>query len=350
VKEQQQGRPAHTRPGSDVLDLNLRSLDTFVQIAESGGMSSAARRMKLTQSAVSQIIQSLERSLGVDLFDRKVRPIALTPSGVILLEKARALLLAAREAIRTVKEPETAAFPKLNLCLVESITATIGPGFARDIQGFADLWSVHTGLPSQHSRALLAREADILLTPDPLEERPNIERYEILKEPFFIALPKDFAGEAVNLPALAAQHDLIRFSARTMMGRQVERHLERLKVDTRGRLEFDSATAILAMVTAGLGWAVITPLCALLGRAFWSEARFVPMPGPALYRRLYVVARHGEFGDIPRRIANAAIERNRKSLRNHFADYPWILEGCAIPDAAGGAAGKAGSHRHSGLG
>ncbi len=318
-----------------MLDLNLRSLDTFVQIAESGGMSSAARRMKLTQSAVSQIIQSLERSLDVALFDRKVRPIALTPSGVILLEKARGLLLAAREAIRSVKEPETAAFPKLNLCLVESITATIGPGFARDIQGFADLWSVHTGLPSQHSRALLAREADIVLTPDPLEEHPNIERYEILKEPFFIALPKDFAGDSVNLPALAAQHDLIRFSARTMMGRQVGRHLERLKADTTGRLEFDSATAILAMVTAGLGWAVITPLCALLGRAFWSEVRFVPMPGPALHRRLYVVARHGEFGDIPRRIANAAIERNRKSLHNHFADYPWILEGCTIPDFIG---------------
>ena len=77
------------RPGSEILDLNLRSLDTFVQIAESGGMSSAARRMKLTQSAVSQIIQSLERARDVELFDRRVRPIALTPSGVILLEIAR---------------------------------------------------------------------------------------------------------------------------------------------------------------------------------------------------------------------------------------------------------------------
>jgi len=334
VKEQQQGRPAHTRPGGDVLDLNLRSLDTFVQIAESGGMSSAARRMKLTQSAVSQIIQSLERSLEVELFDRKVRPIALTPSGAILLEKARGLLLAAREAIKSVKEPEGASFPKLNLCLVESITATIGPGFAKGVQGFADLWSVHAGLHSQHTRALLAREADIVLTPDPLDDYPDIERHEILKEPFFIALPKDYAGEVEDLPALAAERDLIRFSMRTMMGPQVERHLERIKLDTRGRLEFDSATAVLAMVTGGLGWAVITPLCALLGRAFWSEVRFVPMPGPALHRRLYVVARQGEFGDIPRLLANAAIERNRKSLHNHFAAFPWILEGCTIPEPA----------------
>ncbi len=168
--------------------------------------------MKLTQSAVSQIIQSLERSLEVDLFDRKVRPIALTPSGVILLEKARGLLLAAREAIKSVKNPETAAFPKLNLCLVESITATIGPGFAREIQGFADLWSVHTGwcIASIAVRCLHGRR---ILCLRPIHGRtPNIERYEILKEPFFIALPKEFAVEPVNLQALAAQHGLIRLA------------------------------------------------------------------------------------------------------------------------------------------
>ena len=134
-----------------------------------------------------------------------------------------------------------------------------------------------------------------------------------------------------NLSVLAAERDFIRFSARTMMGRQVERHLERLKVDTRGRLEFDSANAVLAMVTGGLGWAVITPLCALLGRTFWSEVRFVPMPGPALHRQLYAVARQGEFGDVPKRIAEAAMERIRRSLHGNFAGYPWIIEGCTIP-------------------
>ena len=340
MKELQRHRPAYARPGSDEFDLNLRSLDTFVQIAESGGMSSAARRMKLTQSAVSQIIQSLERSLDVELFDRRVRPIALTPSGVILLEKARGLLSATREAIRSVREPGAPAFPKLNLCIVESITATIGPGFAKGMQGFADLWSVHSGLPSQHTQALLAREADIVLTPDSMEEYPNIERHEILKELYFIALPADYEGEVENLPVLAAERDFIRFSARTMMGRQVERHLERLKVDTRGRLEFDSANAVLAMVTGGLGWAVLTPLCALLGRTFWSEVRFVPMPGPALHRKLYAVARQGEFGDVPKRIAEAAMERIRRSLHGNFADYPWIIEGCSIPGNGSPAKGR----------
>ncbi len=294
-------------------------------------MSPAARRMGLTQSAVSQMIANLELSLHVQLFDRQVRPIALTPSGVVLLNKARGLLLAARDAIKSVREPAAAAFPKLNLCLVETMAGMIGAEFVKSIQGFADQWSVHVGLHSQHSRALLSREADIVLTPDALEDLISVERHEVLKEPFFVALPKNHAGEAGSLSALAASRDLVRFSGRTMLGRQVERHLRRLKVDAKGRVEFDNADAVLAMVAGGLGWAIVTPLCALLGRHFSPEIKFAPMPGPGLHRRLYVIARQGELGDIPNRIAGAAAACLKDALHNHFADYPWILSGCVTP-------------------
>jgi len=311
--------------------LNLRSLDIFVQIAENGGMSPAARRMGLTQSAVSQMVANLELSLGVQLFDRQVRPIALTPSGVILLEKARSLLRAARDAINSVCEPAATAFPKLNLCLVETIAGTIGADFVEKVSGLAEHWSVHTGLHSQHNRALLSREADIVLTPDALEDHTGVERHEILKEMFFIALPKSFAGGVESLSALAAKRELIRFSGRTMLGRQVERHLRRLRVDAKGRMEFDGADAILAMVANGLGWAIITPLCALFARPFWPEIKFAPMPGPALYRRLYLIARQGELGDIPNRIADAAVACIHSSLEEHFAGHPWIIDGCTVP-------------------
>jgi DNA-binding transcriptional LysR family regulator len=319
------------RPATGVLDLNLRSLEIFVQIAETGGMSPAARRMGLTQSAVSQMVANLEESLHVTLFDRQVRPIALTPSGVILLDKARLLLRSARDAIMSVREPAATAFPKLNLCLVETVTGLIGAELVKSIQGLAEIWSVQTGLHSQHSRALLAREADIVLTCDELEDHAGVERHEIFKELFLIAVPKSFAGETHSLQALAAKHELIRFSGRTMLGRQVERHLRRLRIDAKGRVELDNADTILAMVGCGLGWAMITPLCALLGQEFWPEVRFMAMPGPALYRRLYVIARQGELGDIPNRIANAASACIKESVQTHFADYPWIVAGCTLP-------------------
>jgi DNA-binding transcriptional LysR family regulator len=332
VKESHRHRLSIERSFCEVLDLNLRSLDIFVQIAESGGMSSTARRMGLTQSAVSQMIANLELSLGVQLFDRQVRPIALTPAGIILLNKARALLVDARAAIKAAREPAAAAFPKLNLCLIETIAGTIGPDLVKNIQGFAALWSVHAGLHSQHNRALLSREADIVLTPDALEDEQNLERHEILKELYFIALPKDFEGYDGDLAGLAESHDLVRFSARTMLGRQIERHLRRLRLAARGRVEFDNADAVLAMVAGGLGWAVLTPLCALLGRSFWPQVNFVPLPGPVLHRRLHVIARQGELGDIPRKVADAAASCIRRVLDEQFEDHPWIVSGCRIPN------------------
>ena len=94
----------------DTVDLNLRSLNIFVQVADSWGISPAARQLGLTQSAVSQTIASLEQSLGVQLFDRDVRPMALTPSGTILLDKARSLLLSAREAIQAARQPASTTY------------------------------------------------------------------------------------------------------------------------------------------------------------------------------------------------------------------------------------------------
>lgn len=333
MRDTRRHRLATEGPQCDALDLNLRALDVFVQIAESGGMSSTARRMGLTQSAVSQMIANLEQSLGVQLFDRQVRPIALTPSGTVLLEKARRILLAAREAIKAAREPAAAAFPKLNLCLVETIAGTIGPDLISNIQGFAALWSVHAGLHSQHNRSLRSREADIVVSPDPLDDEPNLERHEILKERFFLALPPGWKGEITSLAALAEAGDFVRFSARTLLGRQIERHLRRLRVDAKGRVEFDSSEAVLAMVAGGLGWAILTPLCALLGRAFWPQVRFAPMPEPALFRRLFVIARQGELGDIPSMVADTAVFSLRRIFQAKLAaDYPWMTAGFALPE------------------
>jgi len=67
------------------------------------------------------------------------------------------------------------------------------------------------------------------------------------------------------------------------------------------------------------------------------------MPGPALHRRLYVVARQGELGDIPKRIACAASACIRGSLYEHFKNYPWIVSGCDIPSSGNRAPSKGGN-------
>ena len=63
-------------------------------------MTQTARHLGMTQSAVSQTISKLELALGVRLFDRAMRPLALTPSGKLLLREGAQLIASARGLAR----------------------------------------------------------------------------------------------------------------------------------------------------------------------------------------------------------------------------------------------------------
>ena len=79
-------------------NLDLTALRSFAAIADAGGVTRAAAQLNLTQSAVSMQLKRLEESLGLPLFDRSGRTIALTAQGEQLLGYARRLLALNDEA------------------------------------------------------------------------------------------------------------------------------------------------------------------------------------------------------------------------------------------------------------
>lgn len=82
--------------------LNLDSLRVFLTVAEYGSFSEAGRQMHLTQPAVSQSIQGLEKQLGIQLFSRQGRAVQLTEAGQVLVSMARELLAAAQRVEQTM--------------------------------------------------------------------------------------------------------------------------------------------------------------------------------------------------------------------------------------------------------
>jgi DNA-binding transcriptional LysR family regulator len=137
-------------------NLDLAALRSFVTVADVGGVTKAAGYLNLTQSAVSMQIKRLEESLGLQLFLRAARKLALSPEGEQLVSYGRRMLALNDEvlsrfttaaccgpirlgvphdvvypAIPGILRRMAQAYPMVQVNLVSSFTVLMKEGFRR---------------------------------------------------------------------------------------------------------------------------------------------------------------------------------------------------------------------------
>lgn len=291
--------------------VDLRALAIFLEVATSGSITTAARRFGLSQPAVSQAVQRLEQGFGTALLLRPGRPLRPTAAGAVLAQRARALLHEAAGLAGAVQQAASGPAQALRLGLVDSFASTAGPGLLRALTDDAASVVVWAGLAPGLGAALAGRELDAIVTSDPLEDLDGLHRFPLWREPFVLLLPADAAPPPENLAALAAARPMVRYSARSHIGQQIERHLRRLGCSPERRIEVDGSDALVAMVAEGVGWALATPLCLLQGAARAAGVRALRLPPPGFSRGLSLVCR----ADGPLALAGRAAAAARHTLR-----------------------------------
>jgi len=95
--------------------INLSELQAFLFAAETGSFSAAGRRLHLSQPAISQKIDSLEKHFGNKLFLRKGRSVCLTEAGQALMPIAREMLTASRRLEETMASLQGEVIGEMNL-------------------------------------------------------------------------------------------------------------------------------------------------------------------------------------------------------------------------------------------
>ncbi|WDD96945.1 LysR family transcriptional regulator [Thalassomonas actiniarum] len=298
-------------------DFDLKSLEIFVYTVDSGNMTLAAERLGTTQSAVSQNLANLEKSLQVKLLDRTVRPLEMTTAGRFFYDSATKMLTLAQKTNEDMHQSKFSHLDHVNIAMVDSLVTALGPSLIAALKGRATSWSVNTGLSHLHANALLSRHVDMILSDDALEEHAELKRYRILREPFVLVLPKGHQGQVEHLPKLLKTLGLIRYSANSLIGITVERYLKRMSVEPPVSLRLDNTFAILSSVAAGLGWTITTPLCLFQNGIRHLELDCYPLPGEPLYRNLTLVSRHNELWELPKVIA----DDSRIILQDNFLGY-----------------------------
>jgi LysR family transcriptional activator of nhaA len=147
-----------------VASLNYNHLRYFWTIAHEGGLTRAAERLNLSQSALSVQLQKLEAQVGHPLFERVGRRLALTEAGTIALDYADTMFKAGDELMSTLRGRSPASRHALRVGALTTLSRNFQLEFLRPLVGRADVELI---VRSGNMRELLAQleshEIDVIL-------------------------------------------------------------------------------------------------------------------------------------------------------------------------------------------
>ncbi|KAB8331279.1 LysR family transcriptional regulator [Scytonema tolypothrichoides VB-61278] len=201
--------------------MEFRHLRYFIAVAEELNFSRAARRLHIEQPPLSQQIRALEEKLGLQLFERKKRPLQLTAAGQVFLEEARLVQSQLQRAIDSAQKASRGEIGRLVVGVNSSIANSVLPNI---LQAFRSrfpqvrlvLREVTSSQQAQELRDAPAgsrpkgdRQIDMGFDclPNLNDNDPDLNFMPIFQESLIIALPETHPLAALPQIPLAALAD-----------------------------------------------------------------------------------------------------------------------------------------------
>jgi LysR family transcriptional regulator, benzoate and cis,cis-muconate-responsive activator of ben and cat genes len=242
--------------------MELRQLRYFVAVAEEGNISRAAKKIFLTQPALSRQIKALEDEIGQCLLERQAHSIQLTPAGEALLHEARQLLRQADLVLERVRGAGRGL--RLRVGYAPSLAASI---LSPAVEVFTQ---THPGarveLFDLSTREILADlesdKLDVALAAQPAQDTRGLEWRPLLRAPWRLAVNRrhPLARRTRVTAAEVAPEPLLVFCQRDypeywpIITGWLRDHGQRPRIAG----EYDGVDSLMAAVEAGLGVALVT--------------------------------------------------------------------------------------------
>lgn len=188
--------------------IELRLWRQFLAVAEELHFGRAAQRLHMTQPPLTQAIAQLERVLGVRLFERSKRHVAITPAGEALLAPVRELLQRAAGLPAQARAAAAGEAGRLRLAFVSTVGFAQLPAWVRGFR--ARHPNVHLDLVEATGdvqlQALARGEIDAgFMLHSPGFAPPGLAHSLVAREPLVLAIPQQHPlATAARLPLAAA--------------------------------------------------------------------------------------------------------------------------------------------------
>ena len=246
--------------------MDLRQLESFVTVANLGGMSRAAVHLQMAQPSVSRQIALLEKELGQRLLERHGRGVQLTEAGRVLAGHARQMLEQSRRARDELQDLGARVAGRCVVGLPPRLALAHAPAlvmaFRERFPGAAI--TVLEALSVSLRESLIAGHMDLALLFDPAPT--PLLRYEALRrERLCLVAPAGSRLPAVvSLPALA-HYPLILPSEPNSIRRLLERQLRPRGITLEVLAEVGAVQTTLALVARGAGCTIVPQSALQLG-------------------------------------------------------------------------------------
>ncbi len=241
--------------------VDIRQLEAAAAVARLGSFTRAAEELFVAQPALSATIRRLEDELGLRLFDRTTRRVALTPAGEAFVRRAERVLGDLRELRAEMARHAGAARGRLRV----GAWYTVDPWLPEMLAPFH---AAHPAVEVTVREVNSDRMLDLLRSGDldvalpilrPGLDLDEIELLPYIEEPFVLAVPPGSALAALRSAELAdvAGEPLITFNPGSSLRRLVEQAFAASGLEPRVALETIETSAARAMVSSGLGVAIL---------------------------------------------------------------------------------------------
>ncbi|MET0969473.1 MAG: LysR family transcriptional regulator [Tardiphaga sp.] len=278
----------------DVLsNLSLRQMRAFAAVARAGSFTMAARQINLTQSAVSMLVQQLEETLHLKLFDRGA-VVQLTAAGQQLLPFARRILDDVQQIAEGASDLRLLRTGLLRLAAPQMLACTwVAAVLGEFEQAHPDVGLRVTDAMADDVVSIVRRgEAELGVGPE-RATGDDVTSTFLMDVPIRLVCPARHPLARQK----AVSWKTLRDARWVIYSSEFNRHLERLLHEHDRLLSMQTAvevqylTTALALVGVGTGLAAVPDYGHIFAANF--DVRFIKLRAPEINRRYYIYQRRG---------------------------------------------------------
>lgn len=266
----------------------------FLETADAGSLSRAARQLEISQPSLTVQIQRLEAHLGTPLFDRHGRGVTLTEAGKALYPRARRILDDVRDTEETIRRERADGAGTLSVGAIPTVAPYVLPAAVQRLR--ARHAAMRVELREDYSavlaKLLLDGSLDVVIAALPYAF-DHLDTEVLGTDALVVAVPASHAAVRTGRITLAQLRDAptVTLDPAHCLGEQVAGFCSSRQVSPSVVCRSAQLATVLEFVGAGVGISIVPAMAA--ARHNTPQCAYVPLAEHSLQREIVAVWRRG---------------------------------------------------------